>query len=163
MPYNHEWQSRIKAVEREYVAMRQAADRFRQAALDDPTILQENLRHGEIVVASKNLEGTYIIRLFAEFETVSRLPDSLSPQLAAANAKQEGQGSVDSARFSKGMQIETTTRQDVKTVVRQAFQPDSERDTVRLESLTYLIFWRVVEKKNDPAGRNRRGRGKASK
>jgi hypothetical protein len=29
MPHNHEWQSRIKAVEREYVAMRQAADRLR--------------------------------------------------------------------------------------------------------------------------------------
>ena len=52
--------------------MRQAADCFRQAALDDPTILQANLRHGEIVVASKNLEGTYIIRLFAEFETGAR-------------------------------------------------------------------------------------------
>lgn len=72
MPHNHEWQSRIKAVERECVAMRQAADRFRQAALDDPTILQRNLRHGEIVVASKNLEGTYVIRLFAEFETGAR-------------------------------------------------------------------------------------------
>lgn len=72
MPHNHEWQSRIKAVEREYVAMRQAADRFRQATLDDPTILRENLRHGEIIVASKNLEGTYIIRLFAEFETGTR-------------------------------------------------------------------------------------------
>src|SRR5207244_9284194 len=72
MPHNHEWQSRIKAVEREYVAMRQAADRFRQAALDDPTILQGNLRHGEIVVASKNLEGTYVLRLFAEFETGAR-------------------------------------------------------------------------------------------
>ncbi len=73
MPYNHEWQSRIKAVEREYLAMRQAADRFRQASLDDPTILQGNLGHGEIVVAAKNLEGTYVIRLFAEFETVSQL------------------------------------------------------------------------------------------
>jgi hypothetical protein len=72
MPSSHEWQSRIKAVEREYVAMRQAADEFRQAALDDPTILHGNLRHGEIVVASKNLEGTYIIRLFAEFETGTR-------------------------------------------------------------------------------------------
>jgi hypothetical protein len=72
MPYNHEWQSRIKTVEREYVAMRQAADRFRQAALDDPTILQGNLRHGEIVVASEHLEGTYVIRLFAEFETGAR-------------------------------------------------------------------------------------------
>src|SRR5262245_19458290 len=69
MPHNHEWQSRIKAVEREYVAMRQAADRFQQAALDDPTILLGNLRYGEIVGALKNLEGTYVIRQFAEFET----------------------------------------------------------------------------------------------
>jgi len=72
MPHNHEWQSRIKAVAREYEAMRQAADRFRQASLADPTILEGNLRQGEIVVASKNLEGTYIIRLFAEFETGAR-------------------------------------------------------------------------------------------
>lgn len=72
MPLNHEWQSRIKAVEREYVAMRQAADRFRQAALDDPTVLQANLKHGEIVLAAKNLEATYIIRLFAEFESGAR-------------------------------------------------------------------------------------------
>jgi|SRR6266852_4367428 len=72
MPLNHEWQSRIKAVEREYVAMRQAADRFRQAALIDPTILHVNLRYGEIVVATKNLEGTYVVRLFAEFETGAR-------------------------------------------------------------------------------------------
>jgi hypothetical protein len=72
MPPNHEWQSRIKAVEREYVAMRQAADRFREAALADPNILGRNLRHGEIVTASKHLEGTYLIRLFAEFETGAR-------------------------------------------------------------------------------------------
>jgi len=72
MPHNHEWQSRIKAIEHEYVVMRQAADRFRKAALDDPTVLQGNLRHGQIIVASKNLEGTYIIRLFAEFESGAR-------------------------------------------------------------------------------------------
>jgi len=42
----------------------------------------------------------------------------------------------------------STTRQDVKTAVGQAFQPDSEPGNVRLESLTYLIFWRVVEKIN---------------
>ena len=72
MPHNHEWQSRIKAVEREYMAMRQAADRFRQAAHDDPNILLEDLRHREIVMASRNLEGTYVIRLFAEFETGAR-------------------------------------------------------------------------------------------
>ncbi len=72
MPHNHEWLSRIKSVAREFVAMRQAADRFLEAALHDPTILQENLRYGEIALASKNLEGTYVMRLFAEFETGAR-------------------------------------------------------------------------------------------
>ncbi len=72
MPHNHEWQSRIKAVEREYVALRQAADYFQPAALANPTILEGDLRQREIVVASRNLEGTYIIRLFAEFETGAR-------------------------------------------------------------------------------------------
>jgi hypothetical protein len=72
MPHNHEWQSRIKAVEREYMAMRQAADRFREEARTDPTIIEGDLRHREIVTASTNLEGTYLIRLFAEFETGAR-------------------------------------------------------------------------------------------
>jgi hypothetical protein len=72
MPHNHEWQARIKSVEREYVVMSQAADHFRQAALVDPTILQADVQPREILLASKNLEGTYIIRLFAEFETGAR-------------------------------------------------------------------------------------------
>ena len=72
MPHNHEWQSRIKAVEREHMSMRQAADRFRQAAHDDPNILLEDLSDREIVMASRNLEGTFVIRLFAEFETGAR-------------------------------------------------------------------------------------------
>ncbi|MBV9124502.1 MAG: hypothetical protein JO112_14180 [Planctomycetes bacterium] len=54
------------------MAMRQAADRFLEQAQRDPTILLEDLRHGEIVTASRNLEGTYIMRLFAEFETGAR-------------------------------------------------------------------------------------------
>jgi len=33
-------------------------------------------------------------------------------------------------------------RKDIKTAVGRAFQPDSEPGNVRLESLTYLIFWR---------------------
>jgi hypothetical protein len=61
MPTKHEWQSRIKAVEREYVAMRQAAIHFLKHAQDDPSILRESLRHGEIVVAFRNLEGTYVL------------------------------------------------------------------------------------------------------
>ncbi len=72
MPSNYEWQSRIKTVEREYLAMRQSADHFRRAALDDPKILQEDLSHSDIVDAAEKLEGTYLVRLFAEFETGAR-------------------------------------------------------------------------------------------
>jgi hypothetical protein len=73
MPHNYEWQARIKAVEREYLATRQATDRFQEFAHRDPTILRGDLRYREIVRASENLDGTYIIRLFAEFETGLRL------------------------------------------------------------------------------------------
>ena len=72
MPHNHEWQFRIKAVEREYLVMLQAAARFRGAASEDPTIIKGNFRQSEIALASENLGGTYLIRLFAEFETGAR-------------------------------------------------------------------------------------------
>lgn len=65
----HEWQSRIKAVEREYEAMRLASDRLLEEARRDPTILRDDLELRDIANASKRLEGTYIIRLYAEFET----------------------------------------------------------------------------------------------
>ena len=73
MPRRHEWLSRIKAIEREYIAMRQAADYFLRVAREDPNILLERLKHAEIARASENLEGTYIIRIFAEFEAGARL------------------------------------------------------------------------------------------
>ena len=72
MPRNHEWIARIRDVEREYLGMRQAADRFLSAAHGDPAILLHGLRYREIAVASANLEGTYLIRLFAEFESGAR-------------------------------------------------------------------------------------------
>ena len=69
MPHKHEWQSRIKAVERESIAIRQATERFIEQAQADPAILKGELRHREILFAYHRLEGTYTIRLFAEFET----------------------------------------------------------------------------------------------
>lgn len=69
MSSRFEWLSRIKAVEREHTAVRKAAEHFREAAAKDPNILGDDLRHRDIVAASNNLEGTYMIRLFAEFET----------------------------------------------------------------------------------------------
>jgi hypothetical protein len=65
----HEWTRRIKAVEREYAVMRLAVDRLREAAKPDPTILRGAFKIGEIGKASDLLEGTYVIRIYAEFET----------------------------------------------------------------------------------------------
>ena len=64
-----DWIRDLKAIEHEYrvalLAMRRLAD---QARLD-PNILESDLRVRGIGAALSNLNGTYAIRLFAEFET----------------------------------------------------------------------------------------------
>lgn len=66
------WQARVKAVEREHTATRFALD-YLQAAVDrDPSSLAGYMRIRELREAAQRLEGTYIIRLFAEFETCLR-------------------------------------------------------------------------------------------
>ena len=62
------WGTRIKAVEREYVVARFAADRLHQQASDDPGVLRGDLRLRDIRTLTERLEGTYILRSFAEFE-----------------------------------------------------------------------------------------------
>jgi len=84
MSFNsYDWASRIKAVESEYWAARFAIDYWKKSVRNDPTLLQianrtiqrQNiqLKALDISNASYQLEGTYIIRLFAEFETCMRL------------------------------------------------------------------------------------------
>jgi hypothetical protein len=66
------WLTRVKAVEREHTSTRLAIDRLKRQAQDDPTILLGDLRPRDIGAAAERLDGTYIIRLFAEFETALR-------------------------------------------------------------------------------------------
>jgi hypothetical protein len=74
MPHDrYDWIRRIKSVEREYASMRLATNRLLDESRRDSTILREDLKLRDIVNASGFLEGTYIIRLFAEFETGLRL------------------------------------------------------------------------------------------
>src|ERR1700761_6953664 len=63
------WMGRVKAVEREYRAIRFGTDLLLQAANDNPTVLLDRIRRPDIVTASLRLEGTYIVRIFSEFET----------------------------------------------------------------------------------------------
>jgi len=63
------WMGRIKAVEREYGVIRFGTERLIVHVNDDPSILEKLVRRPDIAPASARLEGTYIIRVFAEFET----------------------------------------------------------------------------------------------
>ena len=66
------WMGRIKAVEREYGAIRFGTDRLLAAVNDDPSILEGQVRRPDIATASLRLEGTYVVRVFSEFETALR-------------------------------------------------------------------------------------------
>jgi hypothetical protein len=74
MPHDlYIWMEKIKSIERDYLSTRLALDRLLHEARRDPTILTGDLEPQDIVKASGRLETTYLIRLFAEFETGLRL------------------------------------------------------------------------------------------
>jgi hypothetical protein len=64
-----DWHERIKAVEREYSSARRAVDLLSGAVGRDPSALGEAGNPRDLRSASENLEGTYLVRMFAEFET----------------------------------------------------------------------------------------------
>jgi uncharacterized protein YutE (UPF0331/DUF86 family) len=66
------WMGRIKAVEREYGAIRFGTDRLLDEVRADSTVVRDPTRPRDIERASEQLEGTYIIRVFAEFESALR-------------------------------------------------------------------------------------------
>ena len=68
-----EWIDALKAVERESRVVRIAVDRLAVEAARDSIILGRALRVRDIGNASRRMEGTYVVRLFAEFETGLRL------------------------------------------------------------------------------------------
>ena len=64
-----DWHDRIKAVEREYWSARRAIDRLSADVERDARALGEGPSPRDLRSADENLEGTYLIRMFAEFET----------------------------------------------------------------------------------------------
>jgi hypothetical protein len=69
MPRRDVWQRRIKAVEQQHAAVQLATSRLLDAGRRDRTLLQGNVEYRHIAEAARDLEGTYLIRLFAAFET----------------------------------------------------------------------------------------------
>lgn len=73
-PKRVQWIDRIRTVEREHVAIRLGTKRLLADARANPTILMdEALRPRDVEYTAARSEGTYVIRLFAEFETGLRL------------------------------------------------------------------------------------------
>jgi len=70
MPHlRFEWHERIKAIEREYWSVRRAVDRLVADVARDPKALGERPGPRDLRSADENLEATYFVRMFAEFET----------------------------------------------------------------------------------------------
>ena len=67
----HDWHDRIKAVEREYRAVRISIVSMRTALAQGTGDLTAG-KLGDLITAAGNLEATYLIRLWAEFETAVR-------------------------------------------------------------------------------------------
>ena len=63
MPHNlYDWHDRIKAVEREYHAVRSSVGQMQRAIADGVGGLA-GAKVGDLITAQENLEGTYLIRL----------------------------------------------------------------------------------------------------
>ena len=61
---------RVKLVEREFAALRFTTEYASRAILEGGIELEAGLQRLDITRATERLEGTYIIRLFSEFEVV---------------------------------------------------------------------------------------------
>ena len=66
------WMTRIKAVEREFNTARLAMARMRQQAMENPSVLAGTFEFNDMNAVLDRLEGTYLVRLFSEFETALR-------------------------------------------------------------------------------------------
>lgn len=64
-----DWHERIKAAEREYWAARIAVGRLSAEVARDVSVLGSGPSPRDFRSADENLEGTYLVRMFAEFET----------------------------------------------------------------------------------------------
>ena len=77
MPYRRfDWHEHIKDVEGEYQAARFAVDQLKARLVGFPDLLKkEDEARAYLRDADRNLEGTYLVRLFAAFEAALRSYD----------------------------------------------------------------------------------------
>jgi hypothetical protein len=77
MPHlRFDWHEHIKDVEGEYRVVRIAIDRLKARVVETPDILKKDSEaRAYLLDADRNLEGTYLVRIFAAFEAGLRSYD----------------------------------------------------------------------------------------
>lgn len=118
MPHRRfDWHEHIKEVENEYKAARLAVDRLSAAVIADPSVLGKNDPvRANLRAASDNLEGTYLVRLFAAFEAALRSYDRA--RYNDANRKVDAAVLIDSTGGRRGQGISESIRADAQAVRR---------------------------------------------
>ena len=106
--HRFEWHQHIKDVEGEYQAARMALDRLKADFARMPDLLKRREERAYLRAADRNLEGTYLVRLFAAFEAALRSYDrarhndpnrnEVASVLIDATGGRRGQGIADDVR-----------------------------------------------------------------
>ena len=65
----HLWPSRLKSVKREFLSTQFATRETLRRVRLDPYVLVDGVKTVDLVRSAENLEGTYTVRMFSEFET----------------------------------------------------------------------------------------------
>lgn len=118
MPYRRfDWHEHIKRVESEYRSARPAVDRLRAEVIATPDLLKNDPVAREFLPkAHENLEGTYIVRLFAAFEAALRSYDRARHH--DPNRMTEASVMIDQIGGKRGRGIPTGRRQGAHDVRR---------------------------------------------
>jgi len=127
MPYlRFDWHERVRAVENEYKSVRIAVERLKAAVALDPTILKNDPMPANLGVADRNLEGTYLVRLFAEFESALRSYDRARHK--DPTLKTDASILIDTIGGRRGQGISASVRQGAHAVRRVRNRWAHERD-----------------------------------
>lgn len=124
-----DWHERLKEVEGEYKAVRAAVDRMTAAVVETPEILAAD---GEIRKylrkVDRNLEGTFMVRLFAAFEAALRSYDRARHNDPARETV--ASELIDSIGGRRGQGISQAVRQGAHAVreVRNFWAHESDRN-----------------------------------
>lgn len=110
MPYRRfDWHQHLVEVWGEYRSARSAVDRLKAAVAEAPDLLQaEPVAREYLPRAHRNLEGTYVVRLFAAFEAALRSYDRA--KYGDPNRRADAAVMIDEIGGKRGRGIHSTIR-----------------------------------------------------